>query len=45
MFSISALARDGLQPLVEAIHTHVSQHQRPEALPDQRFEAPAAADE
>jgi GTP-binding protein len=45
VFSISALARDGLQPLVEAIHTHVAQHQRQAPLPDARFEAPAAAHE
>ena len=42
VFSISALARDGLQPLLEKIQNHVaSQHQPPEPLPDQRFVAPA----
>jgi GTP-binding protein len=42
VFSISALARDGLQPLLEKIQNHVAaQHQPPEALPDQRFVAPA----
>jgi GTPase len=42
VFSISALARDGLQPLLEKIQNHVAaQHQPPEPLPDQRFVAPA----
>jgi GTP-binding protein len=42
VFSISALARDGLQPLLEKIQNHVAaQHQPPEPLPDQRFLAPA----
>ena len=45
VFSISALAQDGLQPLVESIYAHVSQHHRLEVLPDQRFETPAAVDE
>jgi GTP-binding protein len=41
VFSISALARDGLQPLLEKIQNHVAaQHQPPEPLPDQRFVAP-----
>jgi GTP-binding protein len=43
VFSISALARDGLQPLIEAIYTHVSKDQRVDALPDQRFDVPPAA--
>ncbi|MBK6470931.1 MAG: GTPase ObgE [Betaproteobacteria bacterium] len=37
VFSISALARDGLQPLVEAIHAHVALQQREAPLPDVRF--------
>jgi GTP-binding protein len=42
VFSISALARDGLQPLLEKIQNHVAaQHQPPEPLPDQRFVVPA----
>ncbi len=45
VFSISALARDGLQPLIEAIYTDVAKHQRVDALPDQRFEAPATTDD
>jgi GTP-binding protein len=43
VFSISALARDGLQPLMEAVFKQVAQHQRVDALPDQRFDAPPAA--
>jgi GTP-binding protein len=43
LFSISALARDGLQPLIEAIYAHVAKDQRVDALPDQRFDAPPAA--
>jgi GTPase len=38
VFTISALAREGLQPLVEAIWTHVAQYQREEPLPDPRFD-------
>jgi GTP-binding protein len=37
VFAISALARDGLKPLVDKIYEHVSAHQRPEPLPDVRF--------
>jgi len=44
VFAISALARDGLKPLVDKIYEHVSAHQRPEPLPDVRFaDAPAEA--
>jgi GTP-binding protein len=43
VFAISALARDGLQPLVEAVHAHVSQRRIEEPLPDLRFDAPADA--
>jgi GTPase len=48
VFSISALARDGLQPLIEAIHAHVALQQREAPLPDVRFAdaaAPAPAPE
>jgi GTP-binding protein len=38
VFTISALAREGLQPLVEAIWTHVAEYQREEPLPDPRFD-------
>ena len=41
VFSISALARSGLQPLIETIYAHVSQHHRPEVVPDPRFEVAA----
>ncbi|MEO5732361.1 MAG: GTPase ObgE [Rubrivivax sp.] len=40
VFSISALARDGLQVLVERIYQHVSEHQRVDVLPDPRFDTP-----
>ena len=39
VFAISALARDGLQPLLERIQNHVAAQQRVEPLPDKRFEA------
>ncbi len=38
VYSISALARDGLQPLIEAIHKHVSAEHREKPLPDLRFD-------
>ena len=38
VFSISALARDGLQPLLERIQNHVSAQVPTEPLPDLRFE-------
>ncbi len=38
VFSISALAREGLQPLVEQIHAHVKEQQRVAPLPDLRFD-------
>ena len=41
VFAISALAREGLQPLLERIQNHVAAQQKAEPLPDQRFEAPA----
>jgi GTP-binding protein len=37
VFQISALARDGLQLLIENIYTYVAQQQRPEPPPDLRF--------
>jgi GTP-binding protein len=40
VFSISALAREGLQPLLEAIHAHVAAEQREKPLPDLRFVTP-----
>ena len=44
VFAISALAREGLQPLLERIYAHVSAHQRPEPLPDPRFDIPVQRD-
>ena len=41
VFAISALAREGLQPLLERIQNQVAAQQKTEPLPDQRFEAPA----
>jgi GTP-binding protein len=38
VFAISALAREGLQPLLEAIHAHVAKEQRAAPLPDLRFD-------
>ncbi len=38
VFAVSALAREGLTPLVESIYRHVSAHQRVEVLPDPRFD-------
>ena len=43
VFAVSALARQGLQPLIEKIHAHVSEHQRPAAEPDPRFAGDASA--
>ena len=42
VFSVSALTRDGLDPLMRAVYGHVAQHQRPQAEPDQRFDGPEA---
>jgi len=36
--AISALAREGLQPLIEAIYRHISQQVRDKPLPDPRFD-------
>jgi GTP-binding protein len=38
VFAISALAREGLQPLIEAIWHHVAEQQRSAPLPDLRFD-------
>jgi GTPase len=40
VFAISALARDGLQPMVEKIHNHIAAQQVEEPLPDLRFDDP-----
>lgn len=43
VFEISALARDGLEPLVRACYDHVARVKRPpEPEPDPRFDRPAA---
>jgi len=42
VFQISALAREGLQPLVYAAYEHVAQFQRPAPEPDPRFDTGAA---
>jgi len=39
VFAISALAREGMKPLLDAIYEHVAQFQREPPPPDQRFEA------
>ncbi len=41
VFSISALAREGLQGLIEAIYLHISQQVREKPLPDPRFDRDA----
>jgi GTPase len=38
VFTVSALAREGLKPLIEQIYLHVSAHQRDKPLPDLRFD-------
>jgi GTPase len=40
VFEVSALARQGLAPLVERIYQEVSKHHREEKMPDPRFDAP-----
>jgi GTP-binding protein len=42
VFQISALSREGLEPLVRAIWEHVASYQKVEQEPDPRFDAPAA---
>ena len=41
-FGISALAREGLQPLVERVYAHVAAAQHAKPLPDVRFDDDAA---
>jgi len=43
VFQISALAREGLQPLVRAVYEHVAQFQKKAPEPDPRFEPAAGA--
>jgi GTPase len=38
VFQISALAREGLQPLTRAVYQHVAQYQKQLPEPDPRFE-------
>ena len=45
VFAISALARDGLQPMIEKIWHHVAEQQRAAPLPDLRFDAAEGGDE
>jgi len=45
VFAISALARDGLQPMIERIWHHVAEQQRVAPLPDLRFDAGEGGDE
>jgi GTP-binding protein len=40
VFAVSALAREGLQLLVEKIHNHIAAQQVEEPLPDRRFDDP-----
>jgi GTP-binding protein len=42
VFQVSALAREGLQPLVRAVYAHIAQQRTPLAQADPRFERPAA---
>ena len=42
VFKISALAREGLEPLVQQVYGHVAQTVRPEPIPDPRFPSDAA---
>ncbi len=42
VFAISALAREGLQPMIEKIHNHIAEQQRDKPLPDLRFDREAA---
>ncbi|MDP3083686.1 MAG: GTPase ObgE [Rubrivivax sp.] len=44
VFQISALAREGLKPLTDAIYMHVAEHQREKPLPDPRFEDEVGGD-
>jgi GTP-binding protein len=40
VFAISALAREGLQPLIETIYRHIAHQARESPLPDPRFDSP-----
>jgi GTPase len=44
-FAISALAREGLQVLVERVYAHVAAEQRDKPMPDLRFDAVEHADD
>jgi GTPase len=44
VFAISALAREGLKPLLDAIYLHVAREQREDPLPDVRFEDAAVTE-
>ncbi|MBK1613112.1 GTPase ObgE [Rubrivivax gelatinosus] len=44
VFAISALAREGLEPLLEAIWKHVAAQQHEAPLPDPRFDNPPPSD-
>ena len=43
VFAVSALARQGLQPLLEQVWAHVARAQQAAPLPDPRFDRPAPA--
>jgi GTP-binding protein len=42
VFQISALTREGLDPLLRTIYGHVAEHQRPAPPPDPRFDGEGA---
>ena len=44
VFAVSALAREGLDPLLHATFGHVSARRNPVVVPDQRFDAPTEGD-
>ena len=44
VFAVSALAREGLEPLLHATFGHVSARRNPVVVPDQRFDAPTEGD-
>jgi GTPase len=41
VFAVSALAREGLAPLLHRTFEHVAAQRRSVVLPDERFDAPA----
>jgi GTP-binding protein len=45
VFQISALSREGLEPLIHAIYDHVASFQRTEVVVDPRFDTPVAGAE